>query len=31
VLYVDEDTAEIYAAILVSFCRAGTPIPSNDL
>jgi tRNA(fMet)-specific endonuclease VapC len=31
VLYVDEDTAEIYAAILVSLWRDGTPIPSNDL
>lgn len=31
VLYVDGETAERYAAILVSLWRVGTPIPSNDL
>jgi tRNA(fMet)-specific endonuclease VapC len=31
VLDVDDDAARIYAEIMIALCKAGTPLPANDI
>lgn len=31
IYYIDEDTAEFYAEILITLREKGTPIPTNDI